>query len=107
LVLSLLCDYQEKPGTQRDVDAAAFFHIAGLYLFLNAEFIAAIQVIVYAGAILVLFLFVVLLLNCGGDCPSADRRLMAGRFFHISPSVRCRDSRARRICSGACRQVLD
>jgi NADH-quinone oxidoreductase subunit J len=40
-----------------------FFHIAGLYLFLNAEFIAAIQVIVYAGAMLVLFLFVVLLLN--------------------------------------------
>ncbi len=40
-----------------------FFHIASLYLFLNAEFIAAIQVIVYAGAILVLFLFVVLLLN--------------------------------------------
>jgi NADH-quinone oxidoreductase subunit J len=40
-----------------------FFHIAGLYLFLNAEFIAAIQVIVYAGAILVLFLFVVLLMT--------------------------------------------
>ena len=40
-----------------------FFHIAGLYLFLNAEFIAAVQIIVYAGAILVLFLFVVLLLN--------------------------------------------
>jgi len=40
-----------------------FFHLASLYLFLNAEFIAAIQIIVYAGAILVLFLFVVLLLN--------------------------------------------
>jgi len=40
-----------------------FFHIAGLYLFLNAEMIAAIQIIVYAGAILVLFLFVVLLLD--------------------------------------------
>lgn len=40
-----------------------FFHVAGLYLFLNAEFMAAIQIIVYAGAILVLFLFVVLLLN--------------------------------------------
>jgi len=40
-----------------------FFHIASLYLFLNAEFMAAIQVIVYAGGILVLFLFVVLLLN--------------------------------------------
>lgn len=40
-----------------------FFHIASVYLFLNAEFIAAIQIIVYAGAILVLFLFVVFLLN--------------------------------------------
>ncbi|MEW6587510.1 MAG: NADH-quinone oxidoreductase subunit J [Nitrospirota bacterium] len=40
-----------------------FFHIASLYLFLNAEFMAAIQVIVYAGGILVLFLFVVLLMN--------------------------------------------
>ncbi|MEW6002228.1 MAG: NADH-quinone oxidoreductase subunit J [Nitrospirota bacterium] len=40
-----------------------FIHIAALYLFLNAEFMAAIQVIVYAGGILVLFLFVVLLLN--------------------------------------------
>jgi NADH-quinone oxidoreductase subunit J len=40
-----------------------FFHIAGLYLFLNAEFLAAIQIIVYAGAILVLFLFVIFLLD--------------------------------------------
>ncbi len=40
-----------------------FVHIGGLYLFLNAEFFAVIQVIVYAGAVLVMFLFVVLLLN--------------------------------------------
>ncbi|RJQ52931.1 MAG: NADH-quinone oxidoreductase subunit J [Nitrospiraceae bacterium] len=40
-----------------------FVHIAGLYLFLNAEFLAAIQIIIYAGAILVLFLFVIMLLN--------------------------------------------
>ena len=40
-----------------------FVHIAGVYLFLNAEFLAAIQIIVYAGAILVLFLFVIMLLN--------------------------------------------
>lgn len=44
-----------------------FFHIAGLYLFLNAEFIAALQVVVYAGAILVLFLFVIFLLNLRSD----------------------------------------
>ncbi len=39
------------------------FAIGGLYLTLNAEFLAVIQIIVYAGAIMVLFLFVVMLLN--------------------------------------------
>jgi NADH-quinone oxidoreductase subunit J len=40
-----------------------FFHVAGIFVLLNAEFIAAIQMLVYAGAILVLYLFVVMLLN--------------------------------------------
>lgn len=40
-----------------------FFHMAGVYLTLNAEFLAAVQIIVYAGAILVLYLFVVFLVN--------------------------------------------
>lgn len=61
--LSLLVVTRKNPGHSVMWMLLLFFHIAGLYLFLNAEFIAAIQVIVYAGAILVLFLFVVLLLN--------------------------------------------
>ena len=44
-----------------------FFHVAGLYVTLRAEFLAAVQVIVYAGAILVLYLFVVMLLNLKQD----------------------------------------
>ncbi len=40
-----------------------FFAIAGLYLTLEAEFLAIIQILVYAGAIMVLFLFVIMLLN--------------------------------------------
>ena len=44
-----------------------FFHVAGLYVTLHAEFLAAVQVIVYAGAILVLYLFVVMLLNVKQD----------------------------------------
>jgi NADH-quinone oxidoreductase subunit J len=40
-----------------------FFALAGLYLALEAQFIAVIQVIVYAGAIMVLFLFTIMLLN--------------------------------------------
>jgi NADH-quinone oxidoreductase subunit J len=40
-----------------------FFHVAGVYLTLHAEFLAAVQIIVYAGAILVLYLFVLFLVN--------------------------------------------
>ncbi|MBH0209187.1 MAG: hypothetical protein A4C66_13015 [Nitrospira sp. HN-bin3] len=43
------------------------FHVAGLFVTLHAEFLAAVQVIVYAGAILVLYLFVVMLLNVKQD----------------------------------------
>lgn len=55
--------------TQRNPVMAAlslilnFFSIAGLYLSLQAEFLAVIQILVYAGAIMVLFLFVIMLLN--------------------------------------------
>ncbi len=42
---------------------AAMFSLAGIYVILQAPFIAAIQVLVYAGAIMVLFLFVIMLLN--------------------------------------------
>jgi NADH-quinone oxidoreductase subunit J len=41
--------------------------LAVLYLMLGAEFIAAVQVIVYAGAIMVLFVFVIMLLNAGSE----------------------------------------
>lgn len=41
--------------------------LAGIYLGLNAEFLAAVQVVVYAGAIMVFFLFVVILINLDRD----------------------------------------
>ena len=41
--------------------------LAGLYLLLGAEFIAAVQIIVYGGAIMVLFVFVIMLLNAGEE----------------------------------------
>ena len=50
--------------------------LAVLYLLLGAEFIAAAQVIVYAGAIMVLFVFVIMLLNAGTESKSG-RSLMA------------------------------
>jgi NADH-quinone oxidoreductase subunit J len=49
--------------------------LAVLYLLLGAEFIAAVQVIVYAGAIMVLFVFVIMLLNAGGEQRTSRSRL--------------------------------
>lgn len=41
--------------------------LAGLYLLMGAEFVAAVQIIVYGGAIMVLFIFVIMLLNAGTE----------------------------------------
>src|ERR1051325_4749423 len=46
-----------------------------IYLLLGAEFVAAIQVIVYAGAIMVLFVFVIMLLNAGAEEPRQGSRV--------------------------------
>ena len=63
-----------------------FFALAGLYLLLNAQFISVVQVIVYAGAIMVLFLFVLMLLNT-----EVEDKLFANKrgikFFAILVSV--------------------
>jgi NADH-quinone oxidoreductase subunit J len=51
--------------------------LAGLYLLLGAEFVAAVQIIVYGGAIMVLFVFVIMLLNAGVEEHTSISR-MAG-----------------------------
>jgi NADH-quinone oxidoreductase subunit J len=53
-----------------------FFSLAAIYVLLGAHFIAAVQIIVYAGAIMVLFLFVIMLLNLGAEYHSDVRRGM-------------------------------
>ena len=65
-----------------------FFHVAGIYVLLDAEFLAAIQIIVYAGAILVLYLFVVMLLNVKAE-GGYHRQLVLGLLlgFAIAAEV--------------------
>jgi NADH-quinone oxidoreductase subunit J len=53
-------------------------HVAGLFVLLNAEFLFAVQIIVYAGAILVLYLFVLMLLNL-----KSDERYLHSRYLVI------------------------
>jgi NADH-quinone oxidoreductase subunit J len=63
VVTAILVIVQRNPVASAIFLILTFFSLAGIYLLLHAEFIAAIQVLVYAGAIMVLFLFVIMLLN--------------------------------------------
>jgi NADH-quinone oxidoreductase subunit J len=63
LISGVLVVFQTHPLRSALWLIVNFFAVAGIYLLARAEFIAAIQVIVYAGAIMVLFLFVIMLLN--------------------------------------------
>ena len=61
-----------------------FFCLAGIYLTLHAQFIAVVQILVYAGAIMVLFVFVIMLLNLGDERSLRDgfswKKVVAGGF---------------------------
>ena len=67
---------------------ATILGIAGCYLLLNAEFLAAVQLIVYAGAVVVLFIFVVMLLGTASvsppDARSAIPRYIGAGVFLLS-----------------------
>ncbi|MBL0052273.1 MAG: NADH-quinone oxidoreductase subunit J [Bacteroidetes bacterium] len=67
VVSALLVIFSKKPVHSVLYLVFCFFTIAGHYVLLNAQFLAAVHIIVYAGAIMVLFLFVVMLLNLSAD----------------------------------------
>ena len=77
------------------------FCLAALYVMLDAQFIGIMQVLVYAGAIMVVFLFVVMLLNLGHPSELADARGSGGsswRAASVSRSWRRSSRSPRREC---------
>jgi NADH-quinone oxidoreductase subunit J len=78
VVASILVIGQRSPIYSVMLLIASFAALAGLYVLLDAPFVAVIQIIIYAGAILVLFLFVVMLLNAPREVPGPRPRLAAG-----------------------------
>lgn len=59
---------------------ALFLHVAGIFLLLGAEFLATVQIIVYAGAILIFYLFVVMLL----DLPDEEAKPRFGGYWPLA-----------------------
>ncbi len=66
----LLCITRKSPVASALWLVVTLFALAAMYVLLDAQFIAALQVLVYAGAIMVLFLFVIMLLNLGHPGPT-------------------------------------
>jgi NADH-quinone oxidoreductase subunit J len=80
IVASLLVIGQRNPMYSVLLLIVSFAALSGLYVLLGAPFVAAIQIIIYAGAIMVLFLFVVMLLNVPTEDPPTGyhARLLGG-----------------------------
>jgi len=80
VIASLLVIGQRNPMYSVLLLIVSFGALSGLYVLLDAPFIAAIQIIIYAGAIMVLFLFVVMLLNVPTEDPPTGyhARLLGG-----------------------------
>jgi NADH-quinone oxidoreductase subunit J len=79
VIASLLVISQRNPIYSVMLLIVSFGALSGLYVLLEAPFVAVIQIIVYAGAIMVLFLFVVMLLNAPHEETELDERLHAFR----------------------------
>src|SRR3989442_8768772 len=77
VVASVLVIAQRNPIYSVLLLIASFGALSGLYVLLEAPFVAVIQIIVYAGAIMVLFLFVVMLLNAPHEETDYDERIHA------------------------------
>ncbi|KPL00089.1 MAG: hypothetical protein AMJ91_05375 [candidate division Zixibacteria bacterium SM23_73_3] len=82
VVCSIMVICQKNPVASALFLIATMVSLAMLFLLLNAPFLAVIQIIVYAGAIMVLFLFVIMLLNLRRDEFGPEKR-RAQRFFGI------------------------
>jgi NADH-quinone oxidoreductase subunit J len=67
-IISAICVVTFKnPVSSAMMLVTHFISLSGLYLTLNAQFLAALQIMVYAGAIMVLVVFVIMLLNSGNE----------------------------------------
>lgn len=81
-----------------------FFAISGHYILMNAQFLAIVNIIVYAGAIMVLFLFVVMLMNLNAESEPKKNRLLqfaglisGGSLFLVLISAIARSASANNV----------
>ncbi len=79
IMFGLMVVFSRNPVNSVLYLVLTFFCIAGHYLLLNAQFLAVVHIAVYAGAIMVLFLFVIMLMNLNQD--SEPQRTMISKII--------------------------
>jgi len=79
---SLMVIFKKNPVASAFALVVVFFSFAGLYAVMAAHLVAALQILVYTGAIMVLFVFVIMLLN--QDSPIEDLKASSGAFKGIA-----------------------
>jgi NADH-quinone oxidoreductase subunit J len=82
VVGSLMVVLKKNPVASAFALVLVFFSFAGLYAVVGAHLVAALQILVYTGAIMVLFVFVIMLLN--QDAPNLDIKESSGLFKGIA-----------------------
>ena len=80
ILAALLCITRKSPVASALWLVVTLFALAADFVLLDAQFIAVLQVLVYAGAIMVLFLFVIMLLNLGRRGSQTDLKGWIGRL---------------------------
>lgn len=83
VIFAVLTVVPRNPTTNLLSLVVMFFAMAAIFAILGMDFLAAIQIIVYSGAVLVLFLFVIMLLNLGRDT-GTDMLGWAGRIVMLA-----------------------
>jgi len=83
VISAAMCILRRNPISAAMWLVATMFSLAGIFLLLQAPFIAAIQVLVYAGAVMVLFVFVIMLLNLKEE-ELGEQRLTAWKVIGLA-----------------------
>jgi NADH-quinone oxidoreductase subunit J len=107
LACALLVVTRRNPVNSAMLLVLAFLFMAGLFVLARAWFLAAVQVLVYAGAVMVLFLFVIMLLDVKEEARRRLRwvagtgALLAGGLLLLALVVAIREGRCCRAAEGA------
>ena len=87
VILALLVIFNKSPIASAINLIGMMLALAGIFVVLNAHFLAILQVIIYAGAIMILFMFVIILLNLNQPTDTTWKMREGNVFLSVMPGL--------------------